>query len=155
MELVCLLPVLLLVFAAAIDTARLIHFHQIIASLVREGGSLASRGSTAAQTIAALQGRDGMLDLQNGGRIIVTTIRRRSPGSPTPWVVDQTAQGGFATFASRVGAPGEAANVPGITALDSGVTMRAIEVVHRFRAAAAPSALQVAFPTEVYDVAYY
>ena len=78
------LPPLLLLFVATVDIGRLIYFKQVVGNLSREAASLASRGATDAQTIAATATAAAPLDLAHAGRTIVTTIVRHNAGDSTP-----------------------------------------------------------------------
>src|SRR5262249_20430820 len=129
--------------------------HQLVVSLCREAASLASRGSTDAQTIAATEAAEAPLHLETAGRAIITTIRRRSTTDGAPWVVTQTAIGALTTLASRVGAPGGPATVPGVTDVPPGVTIRAVEIAHSFRPVMVPPSFGIFYPDHVYDVAYF
>ena len=153
-ELSLSLPLLLLLFVATVDIGRLIYFKQVVGNLTREAASLASRGATDVQTIASTANADAPLDLVHAGRTIVTTIVRHNADDSTPWVVRQTADGGYGTFVSRVGLPGHIALVPGIASLGPGVTVRAVEVAHRFSSAMG-SSFGLLYPEYVYEVSYF
>jgi Flp pilus assembly protein TadG len=155
LELLVVLPLFLLCVFASVDTGRLIYCHQLVVSLCREAASLVSRGSTDAQTIAATQAAEAPLHLETAGRAIITTIRRRSTTDGAPWVITQTATGGLTTLASRVGSPGGPAAIPGISELAPGITVRAVEIAHRFRPVLIPGTFGIFYPDMVYDVAYF
>jgi Flp pilus assembly protein TadG len=153
-EFALVFPLFLLVFLSSIDIGRLIYMRQVIANLSREGASLASRGATDAQAIAAVQASDDPLDLKAAGKTIVTTIRRKSSTDGTPWVFAQTADGNFA-FDSRVGLVGAKANVPGVAAVATGITIRTVEVASRFKPVMSSTGFGVIYPSFVYEVSYF
>ena len=153
-EFAVVFPLFLFVFIASIDIGRFIYFRQVVANLSREGASLASRGSTDAQAIAAIEAADDPFDLKTYGRVIVSTVTRKSASDGTPWVTAQTVDGSFA-FDSRVGLVNQRAIVPGVASLASGITVRTVEVATRFKPVMTSTGFGVLYPTFVYEVSYF
>jgi Flp pilus assembly protein TadG len=153
-EFALIFPIFLLIFLSSIDIGRLIYIRQVIANLSREGASLASRGSTDAQAIGAIEAADDPLDLAKYGKVIVSTISRRSPADGTPWVTNQTVDGTFA-FNSRVGTVGAKATVPGVASLAAGITIRTVEVATPFKPVMSSTGFGVVYPSFVYEVSYF
>jgi Flp pilus assembly protein TadG len=155
-EFAIVFPILLMLFVGTLDFGRLVYFQQIVSNISREGGSMASRGATDAQVITAAEASDDPLDLVAAGRTVISTIQRQSAQNATPWVTQQTAHGGLTTFQSHVGTVGGPAVVPGITQMADGVTLYAVEVVHRFRPVMPVGVLGTGlYPDTVYDVSYF
>ena len=132
-ELAAFLPLFLIIFVATFDLGRLVYASQIVTNLAREAASLASRGASDFEVVTATEASDGMLDVSGpDGGIIISTIRRHSSGDGTPWVVAQAVTGALPGLSSRVGSINGAAAVPNLSELPEGVTLRSVEVEHKF-----------------------
>ena len=145
-ELAVILPVILVLLLGIIDMGRVFYAHQVLSDLSREAANLVSRGSTVDMAFAAASLDEGPVSITDHGVMIVSTIRRRSADDATPWVVDQARRGIASPSASRVGAPGGAAHVPNVSALDSGITIIAVELMHGF---------EPLFPVERFGLEFY
>ena len=153
-EFALIFPLFLVIFVSSIDVGRLIYIRQVVANLSREGASLASRGSTDAQAITAIESADDPLDLKKYGKVIVSTVQRKSAADGTPWIFTQSSDGTFA-FNSRVGTVGTKATLPGVASLATGITVKTVEVATPFKAVMSSTGFGVVYPTFVYEVSYF
>lgn len=155
-ELAVLLPIVLLVILGVVDFGRLVYAHQVLGDLSREAANLVSRGATVEESFAAASFANGPISVTAHGGMIVSTIRRRAADDPTPWVFDQTMRGGVLSVRSRVGARGAAAAVPNLDALEPGVTLFAVEMLHGFAPLFPVKQLGLNFyPEFVYEAAFF
>ncbi len=150
------LPLLLLLFIGLLDSAQMVLLHAQLDNLTREAGNLVSRGVSVTEAWSTLALEMAPLDLDTGGQFIFTTVGRKSSTDDTPWVVSQTQLGGKHYLSSKVGAPGSAATLPGITSIAPGVNMLAVESAYVFHPAIEPPEFTgLSFPSFVEGVAYF
>lgn len=155
-EFAILLPIFLIVFVGIVDVGRMVYFQQVVTNLCREAANIVSRGASPGEAFAATAAADDPLDVSSHGRVIISTIRRRSPTRARAWVFEQVASGGLDGVTSRVGVPGGPAAVPNLRRLPVGLTLRAVEVVHTFEPLLDGRGLGLSiYPSTVYDVAFF
>jgi hypothetical protein len=156
-ELAIILPLLLIVLLGIIDLGRLVTGYQTLNDMSREAANLVSRGASVDTAIAALSASNtGPVDVIGEGAIIISTLARRSDGDPTPWVVDQYRHGSIPSSASRVGSLDGPARVPNVDALEAGVTVMAVEVVHGFEPLFPIDAFGLdLYPEVLYEAAFF
>lgn len=155
-EFAVILPVVLLLLLGIIDMGRMLYAHQVLNDLSREAANLVSRGSTVDAAFAAASFDEGPVSVAENGIMIVSTIRRRSSGDATPWVVDQQQRGAVSSIASRVGSKGRAASIPNVRALDAGVTIIAVELMHGFQPLFSVKRLGLdLYPEIIYEAAFF
>jgi Flp pilus assembly protein TadG len=146
--------VMLILVFGLIDLSRAIFVAQIIANLSGQGSSMASRGTTLANTAAAVAASSAPLDLNTNGRVIVSAVFN---SSSVMKLTGQAAQGGI-TASSHVGSViGGTATVPASAAPQLNQTIYITEVFYRFQAITPiGNFLSKTFlPSQLYDVAYY
>lgn len=155
-EFTILLPVLLVIMMGLVDLGRVIYAHQIMTDLTREAASLVSRGASPAQAYFATSLDEGPIRVDENGGVIISTVIRRDLDDPTPWIVEQVKNGPLGTVASRVGTPGGPASIPNVDGMQPGVTMMAVEIVHRFEPVFGLAEFGLDFyPDVLYDVAFF
>ena len=104
---------MLIIVFAILDFGRLIQARLVIASLSREGGSLASRdidpdsatSASAADIVTMLQSGASPLNLANSGKIYITKIRAgTTKDNPNPYIDNSaSANGGALSVQSSIG----------------------------------------------------
>jgi hypothetical protein len=131
--------------------------HHAFIDLGREAANLVSRGATIEAAVAAVTvSKNGPVDVEDNGLIIISTLQRHSPGDAKPWVVDQYRTGAVAGGASRVGRVNSHASVPNLETLEPGVTVMAVEVMHAFEPLFPIGAFGLNFfPEVVYEAAFF
>ena len=156
-ELAIILPVVLAILLGIIDIGRLVSAYQSLNDLSREAANLVSRGSSITAAVAAItSSKKGPVDVQANGVIIISTLERHTAGDASPWVVDQFTSGTLAGAGSRVGKIGKRASVPNIKELEPGVTVMAVELVHRFEPLFPIDAFGLdIYPEVLYEAAFF
>lgn len=155
-ELALALPILLVLVMATVDFGRYVYTSQIVNDLAREAAMLVSRGATVDQAATAAYQADGPLDIKDSGGMIVSYVNRRSATDGTPWITNQVTVGSKPVKSSKIGSKGNAAKLPKIKTLSSGVTITAIEISHRFEPLFPLQSFGLNFyPPEVYNVAVF
>lgn len=155
-EFAMVLPVLLLIFFGIVDLGRAVLTRQILTNLSREAANLASRGTSLADTLAAIQISAAPLDLAANGKLIVTEVLRDTNGQLK--VYAQLTSGGLSN-PSRVGQGiGNAAQLPPASppVPPNGQTLMAAEVFYH-SAALTPlgTLLNSVIGDVLYDAAYF
>jgi hypothetical protein len=141
---------LILIFGL-IDLSRAIFVAQVIANLSGQGSSMASRGTTLANTAAAVAASSAPLNLNTSGRVIVSAVYNSIN------VMKLTAQGGI-TALSHVGSViGGTATLPSSAAPQLNQTVYVTEVFYSFKGITPiGNFLSKTFlPSQLYDVAYF
>jgi TadE-like protein len=155
-ELAILLPLLILMVLVGVDFGRLVYDNQVLVDLTRETANMVSRGATSDQAFAAAQLEPGELDVIGKGGIIISKVQRHSSKDPTPWVISQDRRGAMGSSSSKVGKVNAVATIPGVTQLDAGITITAVEIMHPFKPVFTLKSLGLnLYPTTIYDVAYF
>ena len=153
LQLAIVLPLLLLLLFGMIDFGRLILVKNEISALSREGGNLASRGTSFDQTIRAIFSASGSSDLDHNGCIILSAVERDSSNH---LVVTEQAVAGHQPRSSRVGSLGGPATVPDSRLPRRGQVLVVAEVCMNYTAVTPISAfLGESLPRFLYDSAYF
>jgi Flp pilus assembly protein TadG len=156
LEFALIVPFLAYLMLAGIDVGRLLTLRQQMTDLSREAANLVSRGSSADDAFATTQHAGGPFAQAAQGKIIVSRISRRSANDATPIVAEQETSGTLPSASSRVGTTGGPATLPGVTALDPGVMLTSVELIHSFQPLFPLTPVgRVVFPSQVYDVAVF
>ncbi len=146
---------LLLVFGL-VDFGRALLIRQVLSGVSREGANLASRGTSLADTINAVNTSAAPLDLPANGYVVVTSVFRATDGTVT--VSGQQKSGGLTQSSSIGNAVGGPATLPA-TAVEippRGRTLYVVEVFHRYTPVTPlGQLLGVSLPTVLRDVAYF
>ena len=148
------ITVMLILAFGLIDLSRAIFVAQVIANLSGQGSSMASRGTTLANTAAAVAASSAPLNLNTNGRVIVSAVFN---SNSVLKLTNQAAQGGI-TALSHVGSViGGNAGVPASAAPQLNQTVYVTEVFYNFQAITPiGNFLSKTFlPSQLYDVAYF
>lgn len=157
LEFVALVTVALLVLFATIDFGRAMYDLQVMSGLSRQGGNLASRGSTASDAASAVIAGQAPLNLSAGGEVIMTSILDNK-GIYT--ITDQASLGGMKPApSSKLGTGiGNTATLSPAeqSMLQSGQSIYVAEVFYSFRPVTPiGNLLKVALPSTLYEAAYF
>jgi Flp pilus assembly protein TadG len=138
-----------------IDFGRAIYQRQVLTALTRDGSNLASRGTTLTNTVDAVISSANPLDITTKGRVIVTAVFN-SNGVYT--ISGQLSKGGLGAT-SKIGVgTGNPANMPDTTLPIPPLnqTVYVTEVFYSYTPITPiGKLLQMALPTNLYDVAYF
>jgi Flp pilus assembly protein TadG len=154
---------LLLVLAlAVVDLSRALNDIEVMAGLSRQGGNLASRGDTAAQTAAALVSGDAPLNLQKNGEVIITAVINNGTANKPKLVITDQASAGGLSFSSKLGTGiGSSANPNGWPASAQAIpqaeqTVYVAEVFYSY-APITPIGkfMKLVLPPTLYQAAYF
>jgi Flp pilus assembly protein TadG len=146
--------VMLILIFGLIDLSRAIFIAQIIANLSGQGSSMASRGTTLANTAAAVAASSAPLDLNSNGRVIVSAVYN---SNSVLKLTGQAAQGGITALSHVGSAIGGTAAVPASAVPQLNQTVYVTEVFYHFQAITPIGNFlsQTFLPSQLYDAAYY
>jgi Flp pilus assembly protein TadG len=154
-ELVFVVFILAALVFGLIDFCRVISTRQVMMNLTREGSNLASRQTSLSNTVAALVASASPLDIATKGRVIITAVRKINNVNT---ITDQLSQGGI-TATSRIGTGvNEPATMPATpTPLPPlNQTIYVTEVFYSYKPITPIGRmLQLALPSQLYDVAFF
>jgi Flp pilus assembly protein TadG len=157
LEFAALVTTALIVLFATIDFSRALYDLQVMSGLSRQGGNLASRGSTASAAASAVIAGQAPLNLSASGRVIMTSIIDNN-GVYT--ITDQASLGGMLPApSSKLGTGiGNTATLSlaeqGM--LKSGQSIYVAEVFYSFQPITPiGNLLHIALPSTLYEAAYF
>jgi len=105
LELALVIPILLTFVFGLVDFGRAMYDMEVITNLAGEGSSLASRGTSAADTVTAVLA-DADINMTAAGCVIVTTIKNPNGTTNPRYAIQTQATGGAGSCAvsqSQVG----------------------------------------------------
>jgi Flp pilus assembly protein TadG len=154
LEFALIAPMLVVMALAVVDFSRAIYDQQVITHLTREGSDVASRGSSASDSMNAVLSADSPLNLANNGCVIVTAVTNNS-GVLT--ISDQASSPGCTAGSSKVGTGiGAAAVLPAAAIPPSPQSVFVTEVFYTFTPwTPIGSWLGAVLPSQMYDIAYF
>jgi hypothetical protein len=151
----------LLVFGV-IDVSRAFYYQQVMKTLVGEGSSMASRGtstSQTAQTVVSDAGTD--LNLTSSGCVIVTAVTNTGAGTHPVQVTGQSYSGTCGGISSKIGCyppPSTCGNatIPSeaLAALGANQSLYVTEIYYSY-SPVTPFSGGKLLPTQLYSAAYY
>ena len=157
-ELALILAILLMFVCGIIDFGREVYDQEVINNLSGEGSSMASRGTSLADTAAAVWA-DSDLSMTTQGCVMVTSVT--SPAIGTYQVTGQSSLG-TSCGTSKIGVISGAATLPASvqTVLQANLnsTIYVTEVFYQFNSITPIGHLlksTTLFPSQLYSVAYY
>ncbi|MGC1342499.1 MAG: TadE/TadG family type IV pilus assembly protein, partial [Candidatus Binataceae bacterium] len=92
LEFAIMVTVALLLLFGTIDFGRALYDMEVMSGLSRQGGNLASRGSSIADAVSAVIAGQAPLNLSTSGEVIITSVTNSS-GKYT--ITGQASQGGM------------------------------------------------------------
>jgi Flp pilus assembly protein TadG len=156
-ELALCLPVLFVLVFGLIDFSQMIFDNQMMSGLSRQGSDLASRGTTLATTVTAVDIQGASLNIGTQGRIIVTEVANDTNGKPQ--IKDQAESPTGIAATSAIGSGiGNPAIVPSTarTVLNAGRSLFITEVFYSYRPMTPVGGfLKMKLASTLYDVAYF
>jgi Flp pilus assembly protein TadG len=157
LEFAALATVALSILFLTIDFGRAMYDLQVMSGLSRQGGNLASRGSTVSAAAAAVIAGQAPLNVSGSGEVIMTSIIDTN-GVYT--ITDQASQGGMTPApSSKFGMGiGNTATLPTAarSMIQSGQSIYVAEVFYPFRPLTpVGNLLKVAMPSTLYDAAFF
>jgi len=157
LEFAALVTTALILLFATIDFGRALYDLQVISGLSRQGGNLASRGSTVSAAASAVIAGQAPLNLSASGRVIVTSIIDNN-GVYT--ITDQASLGGMLPAPpSKLGTG--VGNTVHLSPTEQGMlkpgqSIYVAEVFYSFHPVTpVGNLLHVALPSTLYDAAYF
>jgi Flp pilus assembly protein TadG len=146
--------VLLTLAFGVIDFGRAICEVEVMKNLTGEGSSLASRGTSLSDTAMAVVAGAAPLDLNDNGRVIVTSVFNNNNSLK---ITGQASQGGIAAPSKIGNVVGGAATLPAAAVPQVNQTVYVTEVFYNYTAITPIGNLlnNNVLPSQLYDVAYY
>ncbi len=144
---------LILVFGL-VDFSRAIYIAQVIANLTGEGSSMASRGTTLADTATAVVAASSPLNLGTNGEVIVSSVFNNNNKIQ---LTGQVSQGGMGA-ASLIGTVvGGTALLPASVVPQLNQTVYVTEVFYSYKPITPIGGFLTGtvLPSQLYDIAYY
>jgi len=164
LEIAFLLPMLSVLVLGIADYSRAIYDTQVMTNLAGEGSSLASRGTTPANTVTAVLA-DTDIDLADLGCVVVSSVTSPSSGSyqltsQTYSSVCNIGKSYVGCYPAGSGCTSTAATIPAgvqsVLTANSGQKVWVTEVFYKFNSATSiGKLLTTALPSQLYSVAYY
>ena len=165
-----LVLVMLIVFVfAIIDYTRAVYDTEVIKNLSGEGSSLASRGTSLANTVLAIVNDAGAgsatdLNMSSNGCVIVTSVTSPSSGSyrVTAQAISSPCNGATSKIGGCPGGTCGAATLPpavqAVLAANLNTTVYVTEVFYKYSTVTPVGALLTngsLLPSQLYDASYY
>lgn len=157
LEFACMVTVALIVLFGLIDFGRALFDLKVMTGLSRQGGNLASRGSSVSEAASAVIAGQAPLNFSSYGEVIVTSIQDNK-GAYT--ITGQSILGGMSPAqASRVGTGvGATATLPASAQgmMQSGTSIYVAEIFYSFQPITPiGNFMKLAMPSTLYEVAYF
>jgi Flp pilus assembly protein TadG len=146
---------MLVLLLAIIDFGRALNYMQVMVGLTRQGSNLASRGTSLAQSAAAVVAGSAPLNLGNNGEVTVTSVANINNVNT---ITGQASQGGI-SCTSRIGqGVGNRAAIPSAAAtmLQNGQTIFITEVCYSYQPITPiGNFVKTVMPSTLYEAAYF
>jgi Flp pilus assembly protein TadG len=146
--------VLLTLVFGIIDFSRAIYDIEVMKNLTGEGSAMASRGTSLSDTVTAAVTGASPLDLNDTGRVIVTSVLNNNNSLK---ITGQASQGGIAALSKIGTVVGGAAILPAGAVPQVNQTVYVTEVFYNYKAITPIGNFlsKNVLPSQLYDVAYY
>lgn len=137
-----------------IDFSRAVYDIEVMKSLTGEGSSLASRGTSLTDTASAVVLAAAPLDLNDKGRVIVTSVFNNNNSLK---ITGQASQGGIAALSLVGNVVGGLATLPTGAVPQVNQTVYVTEVFYSYKPITPIGNFlsKTTLPSQLYDVAYY